>query len=223
MRKAGFNGPVHLHEPGRGADALHEDGLLRGHLRGRALRAVGDLGLHRARASTRTRRNGRSPSSAWGRLFFIGGALFGHYFLFPMTFRFLYTLRRPGHAVPAEDRRVLVLLLVVPAGARARLPDPGRSSSCSRGSGSSPRASCSAAGSSRSWARSSSSAFVTPTPGRGHPDGARRADDRPLRARRARGLAVREEAADEDEYVSGQRRSGPSPPAPPSRGGPGPR
>ena len=41
---------VHLHRPGRGVHALHEDGLLRGHLRGGALHPVGGLGLHLAGA-----------------------------------------------------------------------------------------------------------------------------------------------------------------------------
>ena len=65
------------------------------------------------------------PFIGMGTAFFTGGALFGHYFLFPMTFQFLYTFGGNGHAVPAADRRVLVVLLVVPAGAGPRLPDPG--------------------------------------------------------------------------------------------------
>ena len=118
-----LQGPVHLHEPGRGADALHEDGLLRGHLRGLPVRALGDLGLHLARPLQATRRAGRCPFIGMGSFFFILGALFGHYFLFPMHLRVPGQLRRAGHAVHAEDRRVLVLLLVVPARA---------SGSCSR-------------------------------------------------------------------------------------------
>ena len=65
------------------------------------------------------------PFILMGSFFFIGGAAFGHYFLFPITFRFLGAVRRPGHAVPAEGRRVLVLLLVVPARPRPRVPAPG--------------------------------------------------------------------------------------------------
>ena len=50
LRRIGLQGPVHLHEPGRGADALHEDVLLHRHLRGGALHPLPDLGLHRARS-----------------------------------------------------------------------------------------------------------------------------------------------------------------------------
>ena len=42
-----------------------------------------------SRPLPRTRRGTRVPFIAAGTLFFLGGAAFGHYYLFPMTFRFL--------------------------------------------------------------------------------------------------------------------------------------
>ena len=96
------------------------------------------------------------PFVGMGSTFFVLGALFGHYFLFPNTFRFLSSFGGPDMRFLPQDRRVLVLLLVVPAGPRPRLPDPrdhlrprpprARDAGLSR-----PRA-----GSSRSWPRSSS-------------------------------------------------------------------
>ncbi len=42
------------------------------------------------------------PFIFFGSLFFVGGAAFGHYFLFPMTFRFLGGFGGAGHEVHAQ-------------------------------------------------------------------------------------------------------------------------
>ena len=160
------------------------------------------------------------PFIGMGTVFFTGGALRA---LLPVPDDLPVPLRvrRPGHAVPAADRRVLVVLLVVPAGAGARLPDPGRHL---RPRPARPRTPGSLI---RGW-KFAILGLVRPVGDhhadsrRGDPDRPRRADDRPLRARGARRLAVREEARTKDESIRAGR-SGPSTPARPSRGGPGPR
>ena len=194
MRKAGFTEQVHLHRAGRGADALHEDGLLRGHLPGRARASSGRSGASSRPGLYKNEKKWAVPFIGMGTLFFAGGALFGHYFLFPLTFQFLYTFGGPDMQFMPQIGEYwsfyswfllglglvfqipVVIFVLVAARPRDR------------------RASCCGCGSSRSLG-----SFVVvgghhADPRRGHPDGARRADDRPLPARGARGLALREEA-----------------------------
>ena len=50
-----------------------------------------------------------------GSLFFLGGGAFGHFFLFPITFRFLASSAGTDMQFMPKVGRVLLVLLVVPA------------------------------------------------------------------------------------------------------------
>jgi hypothetical protein len=125
-----------------------------------------------------------------GSTFFILGGAFGHYYLFPPTFKFLFEFA----GVPAQGGRILLVLLVVPARSGAGVPDPGhhlRAGAHRAGHGGLPDPPDEVRGAGRFRALRGHH----PVGGRRQPDGAGRADHRVVPAGGGRGLALRAGAA----------------------------